>query len=119
MNVWVEPEEEIDPVTGLPKVKIPPSKPVTPKPVTPQQPFDFNALLSMLGVMNQQGIATQPKIEAFYANIPGYQPFDVQKALSPNLYEDMTFDDLRKILTAPSSFNLSRALSPTLYSGEE
>jgi hypothetical protein len=90
-----EPEEEIDPETGLPRIKIPqpavppkqtvpPKKPITPLPpgLTPEQLMQFFGQLGAPGIMG----ALQPYEMPYYFQIPEEQQFDITEAFSPTLY---------------------------------
>jgi len=85
-------EEEIDPATGLPRVKVqpppktvtPPKKPITPIPpdLTPEQLMQFFGQLGAPGIMG----ALQPYEMPYYFQIPEEQQFDITEAFSPTLY---------------------------------
>jgi hypothetical protein len=85
-------EEEIDPATGLPRVKVqpppktvtPPKKPITPLPpgLTPEQLMQFFGQLGAPGIMG----ALQPYEMPYYFQIPEEQQFDITEAFSPTLY---------------------------------
>jgi hypothetical protein len=87
-----EEEEEIDPATGLPRVKVqpppktvtPPKKPITPLPpgLTPEQLMQFFGQLGAPGIMG----ALQPYEMPYYFQIPEEQQFDITEAFSPTLY---------------------------------
>ena len=87
-----EEEEEIDPATGLPRVKVqpppktvtPPKKPITPIPpgLTPEQLMQFFGQLGAPGIMG----ALQPYEMPYYFQIPEEQQFDITEAFSPTLY---------------------------------
>jgi hypothetical protein len=86
-----EPEEEIDPETGLPRIKIsPPKQPVPPKkPVTPLPPgLTPDQLMQLFGQLGAPGItgALQPYEMPYYFQIPEEQQFDITQAFSPTLY---------------------------------
>jgi hypothetical protein len=87
-----EEEEEIDPATGLPRVKVqPPPKTVTPpkKPITPLPPgLTPEQLMQLFGQLGAPGImgALQPYEMPYYFQIPEEQQFDITEAFSPTLY---------------------------------
>jgi len=94
-----EEEEEIDPATGLPRVKVqpppktvtPPKKPITPLPpgLTPEQLMQlFGQLGAPFGQLGAAGItgALQPYEMPYYFQIPEEQQFDITQAFSPTLY---------------------------------
>jgi hypothetical protein len=94
-----EEEEEIDPATGLPRVKVqpppktvtPPKKPITPLPpgLTPEQLMQFFGQLGApFGQLGAAGItgALQPYEMPYYFQIPEEQQFDITEAFSPTLY---------------------------------
>lgn len=90
-----EPEEEIDPATGLPRIRIPqpaaPPKPSVPpkKPVTPLPPgLTPEQLMQLFGQLGAPGImgALQPYEMPYYFQIPEEQQFDITQAFSPTLY---------------------------------